>query len=180
MATLEEIHHFNSALSPADLVAALSEKTEPTSWPPPLILKLSGGGIVSRVMQSPDTQQPFFGVVSPDRIRVAVSTWNQQVTSFQPILLLTVTDSGAGGSAVEVKLRPHREASSFAGLFAGVGALVIVAAIPAALGGEPAALAGMVVGALGLVFPTFRAKACFESDRDQALAALRAALPLEG
>lgn len=143
-------------------------------------MKLSGGGIVSRVMEAPDTPLPFFGLVEPGRIRIALSTRgrDRQVTPFQPILLVTV--SGAPqGSAVEVTLRPHREASSFAGLFAIIGGMVILAAIPAALSGAPVALVGMLVGAFGLVFPSIRARVSFNADRDLALAMLAEHLPLQ-
>lgn len=177
VAKLLETHHFRSALTPAALCAAIAEQTEQTDWPPRLIMKLSGGGIVSRVMEAPETALPFFGLVQPDRIRLALSSRGQQVTPFQPILLVKLAEA-AEGSRVEVTLRPHKEARSFAGLFALIGGMVILAAIPAALSGEPAALLGMLIGAAGLVFPTFRAHASFRSDRDLALAALTEQLPL--
>lgn len=176
MARLEETHHFTSPQPPAALLTLLADHTEPIEWPPELILKLSGVGIICRVMASPTTSRPFFGHVSAERIRLAVSNEGRDVTPFQPILLLTLHPDSAG-SRLDVKLRPHRQARSFTGLFAGFGALIILAALPAALGGDPAALVGMLVGAGSIVFPSYRARASFQADRDRALSALRAMLP---
>lgn len=141
-------------------------------------MKLSGGGIVCRVMEAPETALPFFGLVSEGRIRLAVSSRGREVTPFQPILLLNVTDPDDGGSLVEVTLRPHREASSLAGLYAGLGVLIILAAIPASLTGDVTALLAMGVGLAALLFPRYRAHVSFAADRDQALAMLSEELSL--
>ena len=176
MARLEETHHFTSPQPPAALLTVLADHTEPIEWPPELILKLSGVGIICRVMASPKTSRPFFGLVAAERIRLAVSNEGRDVTPFQPILLLSLHPDSTG-SRLDVKLRPHRQARSFTGLFAGLGVLVILAALPAALGGDLTALVGMLVGAGSIVFPGYRARASFQADRDRALIALKAALP---
>ena len=168
---------FHSALAPDALRAMLEDIVEPTPWPPPLIFKLSGGGIVSRVMASPKTQLPFFGVVSAERIRIARATRGGQVTPYQPILLATI-EPESGGSLLALTLRPHRETRSLSGLFTLAGFVLIGAALPAVFSGAPQGLIAVVVGVVFMVFPTWRARTCFRSDTANTLAALRAALPI--
>lgn len=178
MPALEELHTFTTPQDPAAVLAALTAAVEPTPWPPALMLKISGGGIVSQVMETPKTEHPLFGLVSEQRIRLAVSSRGKEVTPFQPILIMTLdADEETGGSRLQVKLRPHKQARSFAGLFAIIGALIIVAAIPAAWGGDPFALLGLLVGGAGLFFPQYRAQTCFQIDRDRALETLHTVLP---
>lgn len=177
MASLQETRTYRSELTPDELRETLVELVEPVAWPFPLVFKLSGGGIVSRVMAAPETDRPFFGQMDIERPRIAVASRGQEVTAFQPILRLTLTPTAAG-SEISVRMRPHPESRSFAGLFAVFGGTLIVAALPALLQGEPMALIGALVGTVGIFFPPLRARISFQSDRDRALAALAEALPL--
>jgi hypothetical protein len=175
-AVLEHVR-LRSPLSPSALRAALAEIVEPTPWPPRLVFKLSGGGIVSRVMAAPETSLPFFGLVSDEKIRIARATRGRQVTPFQPILLGTIT-AADDGSALTLQLRPHREARSLSGLFGVAGFVLIGAALPALLEARAMGVIGLLFGAAFMVFPTWRARTCFAADHRDALAALHESLPL--
>ncbi|MFT5685734.1 MAG: hypothetical protein ACI8RZ_006688 [Myxococcota bacterium] len=168
---------YHSPLPPDALRAALSAIVEPTPWPPRLIFKLSGGGIVSRVMESPQTTLPFFGLVSAEKIRIARASYGGPVTPYQPILLATLSAAGEG-SLLELTLRPHRETKSLSGLFAVAGFVLLGASIPALLDAQALGVVAVVIGALFMVFPTWRARTCFRSDHQDALSTLCAALPL--
>ena len=175
---MQEHIRFRSTLPPDELRAALAAVVEPTEWPPSLIFKLSGGGIVSRVMASPETERPFFGRVDPEKIRIARASRGGQVTPFQPIVLVTISEAG-DGSVMAVKMRPHREAHSLAGLFTLAGFTLIGASVPALLSGDPLGMVAAAVGIIFMIFPTWRARLSFRTDRDDAVQALCAALPLE-
>lgn len=175
---MQEQVRLRSPLPPDALREALAAVVEPTDWPPPLIFKLSGGGIVSRVMESPETDRAFFGVVRPERIRIARATRGRPVTPFQPILLITITDEQTG-SLIDVTLRPHREARSLSGVFALAGFTLIGAALPAMLAAEPLSFVAAGAGAVFMVFPSWRARTGFRADLSDALDALLAALPVE-
>lgn len=175
-AVLEHVR-YQSALTPEALRTALAEIVAPTDWPPALIFKLSGGGIVSRVMESPETPLPFFGLVSEEKIRIARASRGGQVTPFQPILLGTIT-AASDGSLLTLKLRPHRETKSLSGLFTLTGFIMLGSSIPAILNGQLLGVIGAVIGVLFMVFPTWRARTCFQTDQRDALDALCAALPL--
>ena len=174
---MQEHFRFRSLLPPADLRAALAAVVEPTAWPPSLIFKLSGGGIVSRVMESPQTDRPFFGRVDDEKIRFARASRGGQVTPFQPIVLATIS-AADGGRVMEVKMRPHREARSLSGLFTLTGFALLCASAPALYGGETVALVAVVLGVTFMIFPRWRAKMSFRSDRDDAVEALCASLSL--
>ena len=175
---VQEQIRFRSPLPPDDLRAALAAVVEPTAWPPPLIFKLSGGGIVSRVMESPETDHPFFGRVDDEKIRIARASRRGQVTPFQPIVLIAVSAT-ADGSRLEVKLRPHREAVSLSGLFMIAGLTMIGAAIPALLSGDSLGVIAIFIGLIFMIFPKWRERLSFRTDRDDAVQALCAALPLQ-
>ena len=168
---------FRSHLPPDALRAAIAAIVEPTAWPPRLIFKLSGGGIVIRVMQSPRTDHPFFGLVNDEKIRIARASRGRQVTPFQPILLGTITAAGSG-STLELKMRPHREARSLSGVFTLAGFVLIGASLPAILSGVLLGGFGALLGASFMVFPTWRARTCFRTDHLDAIEALCAVLPL--
>ena len=175
---MQEQIRFRSHLAPDDLQAALAAVVEPTAWPPPLIFKLSGGGIVSRVMESPETDHPFFGRVDDEKIRIARASRGGQVTPFQPIALISIS-AAADGSVLEVKLRPHREARSLSGLFMLAGFTLLGAALPALLSGDILGVAAVVIGLIFMLFPKWRERLSFRADRDDAVQALCAALPLQ-
>ena len=110
-------------------------------------------------------------------MRIVLASRGQETTPFQPLLLLTLSPEGTG-SRVALTLRPHRESGTLSGLFALFGGLLILAALPALLQGQPVALAALLVGVAGVLFPPLRARISFRADRDRALAALEAHLPL--
>ena len=175
---MQEQVRLRSSLSPDALREALAAVVEPTDWPPPLIFKLSGGGIVSRVMESPATERAFFGLVSAEKIRIARASRGRQVTPFQPILLIELSAEQTG-SQLNITLRPHREARSLSGVFALAGFTLIGAALPAMLSLTPIAFLAAGVGLSFMWFPTWRAKTCFRTDLKDAMEALTEALPVE-
>ena len=178
MAKLEQTHIYRSSAQPDELITTLSSLTEPTAWPFPVVFKLSGGGVVSQIMQPPKTEKPFFGEASEQRIRFALVTFGKEVTHFQPIVRLQITPDETG-SAIQVALRPHPKAKTFASLFGLGGLLLLSAAIPALLQGEMVGLIAVGFGLLCIGFPNLRARISFDSDCEQTLQALDRALPIK-
>ena len=177
MANLAQTHTYRSLSSTETLIATLSAQTEPTPWPFPVVFKLSGGGVVSQIMQPPKTQKPFFGEASENRIRLAIVTFGKEVTPFQPIIRLNVSPD-AHGCTISLNLRPHPKSNAHASVFGLGGLLLICAAIPAILHGLPVGLLAIAFGILCIGFPTWRARLSFESDCRRTLTVLEETLPI--
>jgi hypothetical protein len=175
---LVQRHSLHSELSPQELREQLAAAIEQTDGEFPLVSKLSGGGIVIRVLNAPSTSRPFFGQITGPNFAISQSTRGREVTPFQPIVHGTIERDEADVTRVELILRPHPDAPTFerAGKVAAV--LLALVSIPAALSGQPLALVAIFFAALFWVFPRARARIAFTHDCARALAALEQATPL--
>ena len=163
---------------PESLQVRLEQAVEPLDGGFTLVSRLSGGGIVTRALRAPDTDRPFFGRVTADRIRVALVHRGIDTSPFQPIVTVELLADG-GGSRVELELAPHPNARTLGGVFA-LGAVLLLGASALQLTAQPVvAVTGVVfAGVLG-GFPHLRARHGFRRDAEQVVQALVSLLELE-
>ncbi len=145
-----------------------------------LTFKLSGGGIVSRVMETPETELPWFGEAHARGSRLVAMPDGSGTTPFQPIVRLDFEDQEAGGSMVRVRMAPHPGQHTWSIPF-GVVALVLGAWGGYLLfqGATAGPLAFVFAVAFG-IFPPLRARFSFNRDCARDLARLQRDLGLEG
>ncbi|MEC7949351.1 MAG: hypothetical protein VX265_17420 [Myxococcota bacterium] len=167
-----------SDMPPEALRARLASAVAPLEGGFTLVSKLSGGGIVTRTLRTPETELPLFGRVEADRIRIALVHRGVDISPFQPIVGVVIEASGRG-SLVALHLAPHPNARTFAGAFALCAILLLLAAAVQFSAKPGIALAAALFAlALGL-FPHLRARRGFQMDADRAVAALDGLLALE-
>lgn len=150
----------SSPLPPEELLKRLAAATEPSEGFP-LRSKLSGAGIVVRVLHPPPTTRPLFGRVGADGFKVACVPDPANQGPFQPIAEANVSESGAG-SLVSLTLRPHKQVKSYSPLFAGMAVILFLVAGVTFRDSGGIGLIAAVFGGLFLVFPRFRATHGFE------------------
>lgn len=167
-----------SDVCPEALRARLASAVAPMEGGFTLVSKLSGGGIVTRALRTPETELPLFGRVEADRIRVALVHRGVDISPFQPIVGVLIEPSGQG-SLVGLDLAPHPNARTFGGAFA-FGALLLLAAAAVQFPAKPsiALAAALFAVALG-IFPHLRARRGFGMDADRVVAELDRLLDLE-
>lgn len=172
-------HRLRVDLPPPGVAARLSPLVHEHTGPFVLTFKLSGGGIVTRVMETPETERPWFGEVDQTRLRLVAMPDGSGVTPYQPILRGELRPEGAG-TALELSLAPHPGQQSWslpfalAGLLLGLwGALMLVQGVLI-----PGALA-LSFGVAFVIFPSLRARTAFARDCARDLARLRRDLGLE-
>lgn len=166
-----------SPLPPDVLVAHLRGAVEPFEAPMTLRFRVSGAGVVSRSLEAPETTKPLFGLVTPERLRLACTPRSADVNPFAPIIRGALAPE-AGGTALELELRPHPMAPSLIGLFrVFAGAVGVAAALGATTRPDVAGVAAFFA-LLFLVVPPLRARWGFDRGCAAALAALEAAVPL--
>lgn len=167
-----------SAVAPAELRRRLERSVAPIEGGFTLVSKLSGGGIVTRTLRTPESELPLFGWVRDDRIRVAMIPRGVDLTPFQPIVGLQLSPA-AEGTEVRMELAPHPGARTFGGIFA-FGAVLLLIAAGVQFSGSPgvALLAALFAVVLAL-FPHVRARRGFGADADRVTEALDALLELE-
>ena len=163
--------------APSAVHRRLVDATELETEPFTLVAKLSGGGIVVRVLRTPETERPFFGRVKQDNIFVAPAHQGGDVTPFQPLRRGTWA-AASTGTVLTATLRPHPHAQSYDIAFHVVGVLLLVgAAIQATVSLPYAAMLG-AFGLLAALFPRLRGQAGFALETRRAEAALRGVLGL--
>ena len=168
---------YTSDLPPERLLSALRADVEPHSGGFQFVSKLSGGGVVVRVLRAPVTDLGWFGTVDEERFSVAQVARDGSGTPFQPILRGEVRPRD-GGSLLELELSAHPDARSFSFLFT-VGGVLLGAASLIAMAQAPAmGLAGLGFAALFLVFPGLRARIGFAHACETSLAAFAQQLDL--
>lgn len=157
---------------PGAVLDALRAATAHTTEPFSMVSKLSGGGIVVRVLRTPETERAFFGRVTTDGFVVAPVHRGGDVTPFQPLIRGTVVPSDGGGTRLHLHLHPHPHAQAYDIVFTVVGVLMLVGA--GLLATQSVASAGMLAffGLLGVVFPKLRARAGFAAETRRALTGL--------
>ena len=98
---------------PGAVLDALRAATAHTTEPFSMVSKLSGGGIVVRVLRTPETERAFFGRVTTDGFVVAPVHRGGDVTPFQPLIRGTVAPSDTGGTRLHLHLHPHPHAQAY-------------------------------------------------------------------
>lgn len=175
---------FRTDLSVEDVHRRLFSYVEPTDEGFPLVSRLSGAGVVIQVMRTPVTVRPFFGVVREGRFHITLVPTDENLTPWRPIVHGIVAEGAGGhGSQIELELRPHGNARTFAGIYALVGGLMMLGALVKASSSPAFAAAGAALALLLLTFPKFRARWSFERDCDLAMARVARELdlvPLDG
>lgn len=172
---LVEHHRYRCDVPPDKLLEQLREVAHPTAEFQ-LVSKLSGAGIVVRVLQSPDTPLPFHGQVEQASFALTLATRGQQMTPFQPIVHGRV-HAASQGSELTLDLRLPKGVATleWAGkLFA---ALLILAAAPGLATGTYAAALLLPFAALSWVFPGLRARYSFAHDCRRTLDTFEQAVP---
>ena len=176
--TLSHTASYSSRLPPDALIQELRRVTEPHDGSFQLLSRLSGGGVVIRVLKAPKTERPFFGRVGDEgAFRIAMVPRGEALTPYQPILHGRVLPADEG-SHVELHMAPHRQARTFSVLF-GVAAIILGALSLVRLFAQP------LIGCIGLffafgfaVFPTLRARQGFGVSIEESLTLLTANVPL--
>lgn len=164
---------WQSALEPHQLQDAVERSALLRPGPLQLTWKLSGAGIVGRVMDLPETERDFVGRRTPFGYELVLRPDRSQRHAFEPIAELHID-----GAQVDVLLRLHREQRSFALPFALMGVACVVSAVVGA--SETPGLAAMSLG-VGLAFilvPPLRARALFSASCARTLERLERALEL--
>lgn len=175
---LSRVLQRRSAATPGELRARLDASVAPIEGGFTLVSKLSGGGIVTRTLRTPDSDRLLFGRVGADRIRVALIPRGVDISPFQPIVGVGLESSG-DGTAVTLELAPHPGARTFGGIFA-FGALLLFIAAAVQFSGAPGVAALAASFALVLaVFPHVRARRGFQDGADRVTATLDELLELE-
>ena len=160
-----------SPLAPEVLIEKLREQTEAVEEFP-LRSKLSGAGIVVRVLHAPETDKPLFGRIGADGFKLAQVPDPARQGPFQPLVEGNVSDSQIG-SRIELTLRPHKQVRTYSPIFAAMAILLfLVAGVQFAAKPEIALIAA-VFGGLFLVFPRFRAKHGFDQGCGEVESTLR-------
>jgi hypothetical protein len=166
---------------PDQVLERLRAGTHPSPDAFEMVSKLSGGGIVVRVLRGPKTPLPFFGRIDGSRFRIAPVHQGGDVTAYQPILRGQV-EAQAAGSRLVAELRPHPEAQRFDGVYAAAGALTTFGGALWALSQPIQGLGLAFMGLCFVAYPRLRARLGFEAEQARArtrLLALLAAAPVE-
>ena len=197
---------WRSALAPSALSALIEEQTHLRDGPFSLTWKLSGAGIVGRVMDLPATEKVFVGRKTPFGYELAVRPDATHRHAFEPIAEVHInagagrlrdeppasphphvcdvddteapSDGRDGPTEVRLHLRLHREQRSFALPFALMGVACLAGAVFAV--GQPLQ-AGMsaLVGAAFVALPPMRSRSLFRHGVERVEAALGETLGLE-
>ncbi len=171
-----QTHELHSGLAPADLKAHMEPHVEPLLQRYPFVSKLSGGGVVVRVLKTPPTSRPLWGKFFGNSFHFARIPQGEDLSPWAPIMHGTIHPDGPG-SRVVVELKPHPSARTLGGVYAFFGLLVLAAAGLGLSQGQPMAAVGLGFGILLLFFPGFRARYSFRVACHLALESLRAVVP---
>lgn len=169
---------WRSPLDPDTIAARLDERALLQDHALPLTWKLSGAGIVGRVMDVPHTDRPLVGRCTPfgwELVRTPEPTHRH---AFEPIAEVRVESAGRG-STVELLLRMHREQHSFALPFALMGAACCGSAVVAWTTQPVMAGLSLTIGLAFALLPPARSRALFRHGVRQTEAALTEHLELQ-
>jgi|GEM_PF-1918441 len=159
---LTETARYASAQEPVDLLAALRSAVEPQVGGFQFVSKLSGGGVVVRVLRAPQTERGWFGTVDDDRFSIVMVARDSSGTPFQPILRGEVAPTPKG-STVDVELAAHPDARAYSVFFVVGGVLLGGASTLALSQGLLVGWIGLALAGLFLWFPALRARLGFEA-----------------
>lgn len=131
------------------------------------VSKLSGGGVVTRVLQAPETELPFWGKIKKEQIRMVQNIPSKNISPYQPIIHFQLQETEKG-TEISVLLKPHKQASMFA-IFEGLGAVLCVTAGLLTLSQSPLAGLTIVFGLSLALFPWFRSRKLFDFEKKRCL-----------
>ena len=145
-----------------------------------LIAKLSGAGIVVRVLDVPQTNKPFIGKQLKGQWEIAQVISSGNVGPYQPMMHLRFTPLTAAGekegtteyAKVHIQLRPHPDVHMLGSLEWVAGILSIIAGIIGAIQ-NPIALFAILLGVAIIGLPRLRARLSFQQEIERAQDALQ-------
>ena len=166
---------WESQLSLPEFIAALDKFVDPVEEFR-LISKVSGAGIVTRVLEGPEQNSQFWGRLDTEPYRIVQHVPKINRTPYQPIvhIVICTNDQASKGT---LQLRPHSQATMFA-VAEYFGAALCSTAGLWAMQQNPIGALGVVLGLALVLFPTWRARAAFEDELLRCLEGLKN-LPLE-
>lgn len=141
-----------------------------------LVSKLSGAGIVVRVLQSPVTSLPFHGRVHPGDVALTLATRGRQMTPFQPVAKGSI-QARETGAQLDLTLRLPAGVSTLERAGKILAGVLVVAAAPGLYAGVLMAWLLLPFAVLCWFFPGLRARYSFAEDCQRTREALQKALP---
>ncbi|MCO4770630.1 MAG: hypothetical protein KDA24_11420 [Deltaproteobacteria bacterium] len=169
---------YSCDLPPDQVLAALGDAVEPLDGGFQFVSKLSGGGVVIRVLRAPATDRGWFGTIDGPSFSIAKVTSDASGSPFQPILRGEV-HAREQGSTVAVELATHPDARMFSIFFTAGGVLLGGASLLALSQSLITAVTGLTFAALFLLFPGVRARMGFAQECGVSLSALEQQLALQ-
>ena len=167
-----------SSLAPAEITSILIDNIHPVK-DFALVSKLSGGGVVVRVLERPETDKSFFGKRhgTQNRFDIVQNIPSVVITPYQPIVQISyeqATDDQ--GSHISFYYTPHPQANilSFAEWIG--GGLCCVAGL-VGMQSNPIAVIAVFFGLLIIFFPRIRAQSSFQMEVQRCVTAVQS-LPL--
>ena len=134
------------------------------------VSKLSAGGVVTRVLQAPETDLSFWGKIKQDSIRMVQNIPSKNISPYQPIVHISFQKL-ENGTRISILLRPHKQASMF-GIVEAVGSVLCVTAGLVTLSQSPLAGLTIVFGLSLALFPWIRARKLFDFEKKRCLEGL--------
>ena len=160
---------WRSELAPAACRAAIEAlMTEVPEFR--FVSKLSSGGAVTRVLQAPETELPYWGIVKEMSIRLVQNIPSKNISPYQPIVHLELKEVEEG-TELSVLLQPHRQARMFA-MLEFVGAALCIIAGLVGLSESPMGGLTIVFGFLLAFFPKIRSRGLFSFEKKRCLEGL--------
>jgi hypothetical protein len=168
----------HSSLAPAEITAVLLENIHPVN-DFALVSKLSGGGVVVRVLERPETDKAFFGKRhgTENRFDIVQNIPSVVITPYQPIVQISYVEAKEEqGSHISFCYTPHPQANilSFAEWIS--GGLCCVAGL-VGMQSNPIAVIAVFFGLLIIFFPKIRATSSFEMEVQRCVTGVQS-LPL--
>lgn len=153
---------WHTGLDLAEIAARIDAATHLWERPFALTWKLSGAGIVGRVLDLPATDRPLVGRVTPWGYELACAADPRHRHAFEPIAELSLQPI-AGGTEVDLHVRLHREQRSFALPFALMGLACCVGAALSASAQPTTAALSATLGLAFLFLPPARSRSLFHA-----------------
>jgi hypothetical protein len=164
--------------SPAELIAHIQPQVEPLLQRYPFISKLSGGGVVIRVLKTPPTTRPLWGRFFGQSFHLTRIPQGEDLSPWAPIMHGNILPID-GGCRVDLELKPHPSARTLAGLYGFFGVLLLIASSIGIQAQPVMALIGLLFGILLLFFPGYRARQSFREGCALALETLDRVMAIE-
>ena len=168
---MEHKETWTTPLSKEELIIELRALTEPVSEFR-LVSRLSGGGIVVRILEMPETDKPLIGRVSEREIKLAQYLETINVSPYQPLVSVDHHDG-----LLDLTFRPHKDVYLLSGL-EWVGGLLCIVSGLVGMTQNPLAALAVIVGVALIALPRLRARWNFQRELARAKEALKS-LPID-